>query len=455
MNYLQLKGEMISRTDIGFDAAIMATLFNKRDYGRRPELMVIPKDVDDIIATVRYAKTVGLRVSICSGGHSWSANHLREGSILINMKGFNTFDLNKEAMAATAGPGVSGSVLLTELYKHNLFFPAGHCKGVCIGGYLLQGGFAWNGRKLGMACESVLGLDMVTADGELVHASATENADLYWAARGAGGGFFGVVVCFYLKLHPLPKYRGVIAHTFAIKYMDEVFNWAYEIGPSVLPAVEFQMVTARKTLHFFGTGTEASATIFADTKDEFEAAAAFMRNSPIKNKAFFRMPLIDLGIKIMYRGAMAHYPENHHWAVDNMWTRASATELLPHLTEIVASLPPAPAHLLWLNWCPPARPDMAFSVEDQTYLALYGCYKTAAETEKYGTWASEQVGKMAHLSTGIQLADEGLHLRSGRFLSDANRQKMSEIRYERDRNGLFNEWHSSPSNMKHEKHEVF
>lgn len=78
---------------------------------------------------------------------------------------------------------------MLELYEHNLFFPAGHCKGVCIGGYLLQGGYGWNGRKLGIACESVIGIDVVTADGEYIHANETENADLFWAARGAGGGF--------------------------------------------------------------------------------------------------------------------------------------------------------------------------------------------------------------------------------------------------------------------------
>ncbi len=441
MKNLQIKGKIITRSMQGFDAAIMATLFNKRDYGRRPEMMVIPADVDDIITTVRYAKNVGLRLSICSGGHSWSANHLREGSILINMKGFNTFDFNKDAMTATAGTGVGGSVLLTELYKHDLFFPAGHCKGVCIGGYLLQGGFAWNGRKLGMACESVLGLDIVTADGDFIHASTTENADLYWAARGAGGGFFGVVVRFYLKLHPLPQYRGTMEHTFTMKYMEDVFHWVHEVGPSVPKSVEFQMLMARKTMGVFPAGIEATATIFADSKEEFEASIAFMHDSPIKQKAFFRSPCLDIGIENMYRAAMTHYPESYHWGVDNMWTKASSTELMPYLKEIAATLPPAPAHFLWLNWYPPKRQDMAFSTEDQTYLALYGCYKNAKDTSKYANWASEQVGKMAHLSSGIQLADEGLHQRSDRFLSDTNMEKIQQIRAERDQTGLFNQWH--------------
>ena len=103
-------------------------------------------------------------------------------------------------------------------------------QGVCIGGYLLQGGFAWNGRKLGMACESVLGFDIVTADGTLRHASATENSDLFWAARGAGGGFFGVVVKFYLKIYKRPKHAGMMLHVFGMKHLEGVYNWPMKWG---------------------------------------------------------------------------------------------------------------------------------------------------------------------------------------------------------------------------------
>lgn len=66
--------------------------------------------------------------------------------------------------------------LATLLGRQGLFFPTGHCKGVCVGGYLLQGGFGWHSRTLGPACQSVIGLDLVTIDGDIVHASPTENA---------------------------------------------------------------------------------------------------------------------------------------------------------------------------------------------------------------------------------------------------------------------------------------
>jgi FAD/FMN-containing dehydrogenase len=77
---------------------------------------------------------------------------------------------------------------------------------VSLGGFLLQGGFGWNSRLWGPACCSILGMDIVTADGELVHANESENADLFWAARGSGPGFFGVVTRFHLCLQPRPHY---------------------------------------------------------------------------------------------------------------------------------------------------------------------------------------------------------------------------------------------------------
>lgn len=442
---LTVEGRVIERTGEDFESIVMGSLFNKIDPGRRPLKVVEAKSVQDIVETIKYAKSHGKKITVCSGGHSWSANHLRDNSILIMMKHFNQYEINVNEMTATAGPGVGGSVLMKELYKHNLFFPAGHCKGVCIGGYLLQGGYGWNGRKTGMACEHVYGIDMVTADGEFIHASETENADLFWSARGSGGGFFGVVVRFHLKLSPLPKYRAIIVHDFLMKHLEDVYHWAYEVGPTIPKAVEFQMLMSNKVLNILGPGIEAIAPIFADDKDEYEQAMAFMKNSPIKKKAIIATPAFNPGIDMLYKTVMTHYPENHYWGVDNMWTHSPIEELMPYIKEIAATLPPAPSHFLWLNWHPGnIKTDMVYSNEDAIYLALYANWKNTADTAKYGDWAVNIMHKMSHLSTGIQLADEGLHKRTAPFLSDAHLKKIQQIRAERDPKGLFHEWHSRP-----------
>jgi hypothetical protein len=175
------------------------------------------------------------------------------------------------------------------------------------------------------------------------------------------------------------------------------------------------------------------------------AAAAFMKNSPIKHKAFLRLPQLPVNINVAYNYAMMHYPGKQHWGVDNMWTNAPIDDLMPHLHDIAATLPPAPTHLLWLNWYPPAqRPDMAFSMENNIYIALYGTWKSARDTPKYGEWATQHMRNMAHMATGIQLADENLHRRTARFVSDAHLQQLDAIRAQRDTSGLFHAWHSRP-----------
>ena len=315
---LAISGATIHKGDTDFEEKVMDTLFNKAPLKQRPAAIYEPKTVEDIINIVRYAQKVGRRITMTSGGHSFSANFIREDCLLIDLKHFNEYRLNVEEKTAEAGPAVGGSTLMKALYKKNLFFPAGHCKGVCLGGYLLQGGYGWNGRKLGIACQSILGMDIITADGELVYADAQKNTDLFWAARGAGPGFFGIVVKFYLKVYDLPKYRAVMVHNFAIKHLEAVYRWAYEVGPTIPKAVEFQVLMSKNVFGFLGPGIEAIAPIFADTKDEFEEAKSFMKNSPIAHKAYVKSPAINPGIELLYKTVMSHYPENHCWGVDNM-----------------------------------------------------------------------------------------------------------------------------------------
>ena len=445
-NTLAISGNTIHKGDENFKETVMNTLFNKTPLTQEPASIYEPKTIEDIINVVRYAKKVGKRVTITSGGHSFSANFIRQDCILIDLKNFDQFSVNVEEKTAEAGPAVGGSDLMKALYKHNLFFPAGHCQGVCLGGYLLQGGYGWNGRKLGIACESVLGLDIVTADGELIHADENTNPDLYWAARGSGAGFFGIVVKFYLRVYPLPKYRAVIVHDFAIKHLEHVYRWAHEVGPEIPKAVEFQMVMNKNMMNLLGPGIEAVAPIFADTKDEFEEAKLFMKNSPIAHKAIIKTPAINPGIDMLYKSVMSHYPENYCWGVDNMWTHAPIDDLLPFLKEMAETLPPPPSHVLWLNWHPGELPaNMAYSNEDNIYISLYSCWKNPSDTALYGNWASDMMKKMEHLSTGIQLADEALHKRTTPFMTKENLDKVQAIRAKRDPLGIFHEWHSKPA----------
>jgi len=142
-----------------------------------------------------------------------------------------------------------------------------------------------------------------------------------------------------------------------------------------------------------------------------------------------------------YDVVMTHYLADHRYTADNMWTSASADELLPGIRTILDTMPPYPSHFLWLNWGPsPLRQDMAYSVEDEVYLALYGSWKDAADDDKYGDWARSNMAAMSQLATGIQLADENLGQRPARFATDEAMDRLDRARAVYDPDGLFNSW---------------
>lgn len=439
------RGREIARGDAGYESARRGALWRTNMPDRFPDRIVQADSVDDVVAAVRAAKSAGQRVSVRSGGHSWSANHVRDGGVLIDVSRLKTFSVDKSSMTATAGPGMGGSVLLAELMKRDLFFPVGHCRGVCIGGYLLQGGFGWNGRVFGMACSNVLAIDYVDADGELRHASETENADMLWAARGSGPDFFGVVVRFHLRVHPRPGFIGTALVQYPVERLEDVVRWMDRVGPEVPPEVEMQFVVSRSASFppplRARTGRspvviELAIPVIAENRAAAGAATAFLSGRPKGSR--LRLPLLRSPLGAMYSGVMQHYPKAN-WEADNLWTHAGADELLPHIQRIAATMPAPPAHFLWLNWAPTSElPDMAYTVEDRTYLALYGGWFDGADGEATRRWAHDNAAAMEPLSTGVQFADDPG--RPSRGISEAAQLRLEAIRAAHDPQGRFNRW---------------
>jgi FAD/FMN-containing dehydrogenase len=138
---------------------------------------------------------------------------------------------------------------------------------------------------------------------------------------------------------------------------------------------------------------------------------------------------------------MQGYPDGARYACDNMWTHASAEELLPGLHANADTMPPPTSHCLWLNWgASPERQDMAYSLEDEIYLALYGCWSDASDDDRYADWPRSNMAAMADLATGIQLADENLGERAAPFASDEHMARLDRIRADRDPDGRFHPW---------------
>src|SRR4051812_19439078 len=116
------KGTILYRDDRGFRKAVMKTLFNQRDPGRLPQVMVQPIDVDDVVEAIALARRENFQIGICSGGHSWSANHVREGGLLLDMSRFDEMRIDRDRAIATAGPGCGGSDLVKALGREGVVF---------------------------------------------------------------------------------------------------------------------------------------------------------------------------------------------------------------------------------------------------------------------------------------------------------------------------------------------
>ena len=131
-----------------YETARLDTVWNGLVPERFPDVIVQALDAGDVVKALRYARANGHRVGVCSGGRSWVANHLRDGGLLLDVSRLDHCSVDPERMIADVGPGKIASVFAAELDGQKLFFPAGHCEGICLGGYLLQGGYGWNSRAL-------------------------------------------------------------------------------------------------------------------------------------------------------------------------------------------------------------------------------------------------------------------------------------------------------------------
>ncbi len=196
-----LRGPLLLAGDPGYDAArrILHPQFDKR-----PALVVQPTGAADVRSAVTFARERELLVAVKCGGHSFSGKSTCDGGIQIDLSRLRGVRIDTDARRAYVEGGSLLGELDHEAMAHGLVTTAGTVSHTGVGGLTLGGGFGRLARRFGLALDNVKSVDIVTADGQLRHASAEENADLYWAVRG-GGGNFGVVTGFEFGLHPMQR----------------------------------------------------------------------------------------------------------------------------------------------------------------------------------------------------------------------------------------------------------
>jgi len=444
-------GQLLRRADAGFGEAAVSRIFNERRAARRPAAVLRAADVADVAAGVRLAAAEGLRVAVRSGGHSWAAWSLREDTLLIDLAAFTGMDYDEATGSVTVGPAARGGLDLDPfLAQRGRFFAGGHCPSVGLGGFLLQGGMGWNCRGWGWAAESIDAIQVVTASGDVAWCSEQENADLFWAARGSGPGFFGVVTAFRLRTRE--RYRELTQTTYVYpsSVAGEVLHWLHAARQDVPPSVELVAVgitppqdpsTQAQELGHDGPALVVDGVSF----DGGPAALRALDGCPVADRALVAKVAQPVSIAELRAEQIRANPEGHRYTVDNAYLTGPADALIPAMTPAFTARPTAKSFSLWFDLAHlPARPvsadgvpDMALSVQSDIYFATYVVGETPQEDAACRSWVTDTMDRLAPFSAGCYLGDSDFAVRHDQFMSDAAWRRFGEVRADRDPGGLF------------------
>ncbi len=195
-----VRGEIVTPADAGYAEA--CRVWNGEHDGHRPALVVRCTGAADVIAAVGFARSNRLPIAVRGGGHSVAGFSTCDDGIVIDLAPMASVSVDPVTRRATVGGGAVWADVDHETQAHGLATTGGLVSTTGVAGFTLGGGIGWTMRKFGLACDNLVAADVVTADGRLVHAGETENADLLWGLRG-GGGNFGIVTSFEFDVHPL------------------------------------------------------------------------------------------------------------------------------------------------------------------------------------------------------------------------------------------------------------
>ena len=309
----EVRGDLIQPGDAAYDEA--RGVWNGM-IDRRPAVIARCRGVADVVACVRFAAEHDLLLAVRGGGHNVAGFGTCDGGLVIDLSAMRGVRVDPERRTVRAEGGATWGDLDRETQLFGLAAPGGIHSKTGIAGLTLGGGQGWLRRTHGMSCDNLVSADVVTADGRLLVASATEHADLFWALRG-GGGNFGVVTSFEYRLHPIGPLVAFAGPVYPVEetarvmagFRDFVANAPDEVNASAtwwsIPAVP----AFPEAVH--GQEVVILSGVYAGPPDEGEA-----RLMPLRQLA---APMLDLSSTLPYttlqqlmdpffpRGELRHY----------------------------------------------------------------------------------------------------------------------------------------------------
>lgn len=205
-----VRGQLILPSDPGYDVA--RRVWNAM-IDRRPAAIVRPVGAADVLAAVRFAREHSLPIAVRGGGHNVAGNGTVEDGLVIDLCLMKGIRVDPTRRTVRVEPGVVLGELDRETEPFGLAVPTGVVSATGLAGLTLGGGVGWLTRRYGLTIDSLLSVDVVTAEGRLLTASEKDEGDLFWGIRG-GGGNFGIVTSFEFRAYPLPPtvFAGAVMH---------------------------------------------------------------------------------------------------------------------------------------------------------------------------------------------------------------------------------------------------
>ena len=325
----RLAGGLFEPGDPEYDET--CTLFNSM-IEKRPLLVARCAAPDDVVASLAFAREHGLDVAVRAGGHSVTGRSLCDGGLVIDTRGMDDVAVDPERRTARVGGGATWGTVDRATQAHGLATTGGRVSSTGVAGLTLGGGSGWLERKHGLACDNLLAAELVTADGRLVTASASENPELLWALRG-GGGNFGVVTALEFRLHPVgPEvFAGLVMHP-AERGRELMQRWREVMrdAPEEL-SLAFAYITAPADdpgipPELRGRLTAVVAGMHAGSLSDGEEALRTIRELDAPLDAFGPMPYVDFQCSL-------DDPPGYR----NYWTAEQLPDLHDDVVELVHS----------------------------------------------------------------------------------------------------------------------
>lgn len=432
------EGAVYRRGDDGYDAARRGAIWNGRKPDRFPDVIAVVANEDDVVRAVHTARDEGLKIGIRSGGHSFYANGIRDGGLLLDLSRLDDFVIDVDSHTASIGPATRSQAFQRALNARGYWFPTGTCPTTGSAGYLLGGGFSWAQRDVGIAASRIRAIDVVTADGERTHADDETNSEWLWAARGGGPAFFGVITRFYLEIRPLPIAMLSAVQIYSVEQAEEVIEWYTGILPTLDPrvsAVLFAGVPPNGELD--EVAIMLPANVFADSDAEARRLLEHLESSPLLSRATVHRPPAPWAFDDGYAVLDAIYPEGRRYIPDCLWCKPEEAGFAAALAAAIRTIPGDSGHIICAPFLPREHPNASFSVATTMEVSVLGVGDEETDDGPLDEWVQASLALLRPHSIGAGKISGSNPLRNPTILSDENSVRFEALRDEHDPDRLF------------------